>query len=212
MYTAITNNYDNLKEITIVSPEIDYIAFTDNKNLKSKIWKIVQIDDIVMDHVRTVKHIKMLPHLFLKEYQYSIWIDGSMRIKRDIQPLLKHLYKDQLTVFKHPQRNCIYQEMEVCCNLKLDDTEKMKRQMETYRNIGYPKNNGLIASGVLLRQHHNPEVIQLMEDWWKEIVTHSKRDQLSFNYAAWTNRFNYKTLNWVDLVYYFDIFPHAGKR
>jgi hypothetical protein len=30
-----------------------------------------------------------------------------------------------------------------------------------------------------------------MEDWWIEIKYGSKRDQLSFNYIAWKNGFNF---------------------
>lgn len=212
IYTAITNNYDNLKEVTYACPDVDYIAFTDKIDLKSDTWKIIHIDNLGLDPVRTAKYFKILPHLFLQDYQYSIWIDGNMKIKRDIQPLLEHLYKDPLTVFKHPDRNCIYKEMEVCCKWNLDNSDRMKKQIELYRNFGYPKDNGLISAGVLLRQHNNPQVIQLMEDWWKEIVSYSKRDQLSFNFVAWKNGYHFETLRWKDLIYYFNIIPHLRKR
>lgn len=213
MYTAITNNYDTLKEVNYPSPDIDYIAFTDNKDLKSKTWKVIYLENLIMDnYVKTVKYYKMLPHIFLSHYQYSIWIDGSMNIKQDIQPLLEHLYQYPLTVFKHPERNCIYQEMEVCRMWNLDNELTMRKQMDLYRFKGYPKDNGLISSGVLLRQHNHPHVIKVMEDWWEEIFSHSKRDQLSFNYVAWKNGINHQTLKWQDLIKYFTIYPHIGKR
>ena len=34
-----------------------------------------------------------------------------------------------------------------------------------------------------------------MEDWWLEIKHNSRRDQLSFNYIAWKNNFNFKYLD-----------------
>jgi Protein of unknown function (DUF616)/UDP-glucose/GDP-mannose dehydrogenase family, NAD binding domain/UDP-glucose/GDP-mannose dehydrogenase family, UDP binding domain len=213
MYTAITNNYDILKEVNYPSPDIDYIAFTDNKDLKSKTWKIIYLENLVMDsHIKTVKYYKMLPHIFLPHYQYSIWIDGSMKIRQDIQPLLEQLYQYPLTVFKHPERNCIYQEMEACRMWNLDNEFTMRKQMDLYRSKGYPKDNGLISSGVLLRQHNHPHVIKVMEDWWEEIFSHSKRDQLSFNFVAWKNGIDYQTLRWQDLINYFRIYPHIGKR
>ena len=34
-----------------------------------------------------------------------------------------------------------------------------------------------------------------MEDWWLELKYGSKRDQLSFNYTAWKNSFNFLYIN-----------------
>ncbi len=34
-----------------------------------------------------------------------------------------------------------------------------------------------------------------MRFWWEEIVNHSRRDQISFGYAAWIIKFNYLTIN-----------------
>jgi len=33
-----------------------------------------------------------------------------------------------------------------------------------------------------------------MEDWWTEIKYGSRRDQLSFDYVAWKNEFEYRFL------------------
>lgn len=38
VYTVITGIYDALKEPAYVSPEFDYICFTDNRELKYSIW------------------------------------------------------------------------------------------------------------------------------------------------------------------------------
>ena len=46
VYTCITGNYDNLLEISEKSDKIDYICFTDNKNLKSASWKIKYFSEI----------------------------------------------------------------------------------------------------------------------------------------------------------------------
>lgn len=69
----------------------------------------------------------------------------------------------------------------------------MDAQMERYRNEGYPEHNGLIDSGILVRELKNQKVINLMETWWQEVLHGSKRDQLSFNYACWKNDFVYDT-------------------
>ncbi|MDE7250890.1 MAG: hypothetical protein K2N82_13635, partial [Lachnospiraceae bacterium] len=67
----------------------------------------------------------------------------------------------------------------------------MDVQIERYRNAGYPEHNGLIDSGILVRELKNERVIKVMETWWQEVLHGSKRDQLSFNYACWKNDFVY---------------------
>lgn len=208
VYTAITNRYDRLKEIPYLLDYVDYIAFTDDKNISSKTWNVLPIDDYQGDPIRTVKQYKILAHKFLKNYKYSIWIDGSFEMKKDIQPLIN--YSSLMTTVKHPSRKCIYKEMDVCSFYKKDAADKIQKQKERYLSLGYPINYGLIASGFLFREHNHPEVIAVMEDWWNEVKNYSKRDQLSFNYSAWKNNFISEFLEWDELIHYFSIHPHSN--
>lgn len=41
----------------------------------------------------------------------------------------------------------------------------------------------------MIRRHFAEDVIQVMETWWEIVLNESKRDQLSFNYAAWKHQF-----------------------
>jgi len=43
VYTCITGDYDNLKEIKNKEKNIDYYCFTNNKNIKSNTWKVEYI-------------------------------------------------------------------------------------------------------------------------------------------------------------------------
>lgn len=43
IYTAIFGNYDVITEPQYVDEYCDYICFTDNKNLHSKVWKMIYI-------------------------------------------------------------------------------------------------------------------------------------------------------------------------
>ena len=43
-----------------------------------------------------------------------------------------------------------------------------------------------------MRNHNLSSVIKTMEDWWLELKYWSKRDQLSFPYVCWKNKFKYK--------------------
>jgi hypothetical protein len=85
----------------------------------------------------------------------------------------------------HRHRNCIYKELEACIRLKKDDPQIMQKQINSYRSAGMPEHYGLIEANLLVRDHHNPACIEIMERWWQEITRHSCRDQLSLPFVLW---------------------------
>ena len=203
VYTSIFGGYDKLHENQYKMDGVDYLCFTDS-DIKSDTWDIIKSIPIYNDPNRNAKKYKVLPHRYLSEYDYSIWIDGNILIVDDIRELVKiHKYQ----VFDHNQtiidaRNCIYEEYDVIMKLGQknggnykDSPEIMYNQIKRYLNEGYPKNNGLATNPIILRNHNDSEVIKLMEDWWIEIKYGSRRDQLSFDYVVWKNNFKYKFLH-----------------
>ena len=99
-------------------------------------------------------------------------------------------------------RKCIYEEAKFIKWLGdnhprkhyKDDLNVINSQVERYRNDGYPENNGQARNTILIRRH-NSDIIDTMEDWWKEVKYGSKRDQLSFPYVAWKNKLNFNFIN-----------------
>ena len=54
---------------------------------------------------------KVLAHRFF-ETQYSLWVDGSIRINVDIRALIdRYLDGADLALFMHPDRDCLYDEL-----------------------------------------------------------------------------------------------------
>ncbi|AKL95227.1 glycosyltransferase [Clostridium aceticum] len=194
VYTAITGKYEKLKEPRFVSKKCDYICFTDDKSMKSNIWEIRKIKNPSDHLIKTARRYKILPHLYLPDYEYSIWVDGSMLIIGDLNKLLKkELDNEKMAFFKHPTRDCLYDEARVCSRKK-DNPKIISKQIERYKLAGYKKNQGLIASGVIMRKHNEAEVKKLMKAWWNEVASFSIRDQISFNYVAWKNKASYKII------------------
>ena len=209
VYTAIFGDYESLLNPKIVNPNLDYICFTDNPNLKSDIWNIKLID-MDLDNTRKARTIKTLPHKFLSEYDFSFWFDAAFQIIGDLEEYVNTYAKEGLILgVKHSWRNGIYEEVEACISRNKDDETVMRSQVERYKSEGYPKNNGLIESGALFRRHNDPRVINIMEQWHHEIMNYSKRDQLSFDYVCWKNNFVYDK---VPIFYwknhYFEHFYH----
>ncbi|MCK4386489.1 MAG: DUF616 domain-containing protein [Candidatus Pacebacteria bacterium] len=213
IYTAIFGGKDNLIEPKFVPKGCDFVCFTD-QNFKSDVWEVIKIEPEFEDPVRNARMYKVLPHKFLSEYDISIWIDGNLLVRGDVNNLIKkYLSRTNLAIFDHTQhkkrwkklfwvkntedwRDCIYEEakslLEYGENGKYkDDPELMKEQVEKYKMEGYPEHNGLVVSMIILRKHNENDIIKTMKDWWEEIKNHSRRDQLSFNYVAWKNKLNF---------------------
>lgn len=171
LFTCITAAYDQLHEF---ETPFRKICFTD-QFMVSSTWEIRTIDL----ESKIFRKVKIMPHLFLPEHDKSIWLDGHL------QPHdLRILDRSGFWLMKHPTRNCIYQEAQECITLRKDNPATINEQMNRYRLDGYPENNGLSATGVLIRDN-TKENNDFNEFWWHQVKTGSVRDQLSFNYCAW---------------------------
>ena len=214
VYTAITAQYDDLKEPPLnVFNNARWVAFTDCKS-SSQIWHMEQIHSGYADPCRNAKIHKVLPHVYFPDATYSLWIDGSVQPKPsfDLNEMIEnYLGGHDLAVFKHHARDCAYSEAETCIRLKKDDIDIIERQMLRYEYEGYPRKNGLAECTVLLRRH-TESIRSFNETWWQEIQNHSRRDQLSFNYVAWKLRLKYCCMNGsIKNNAFFVKVPHGNK-
>lgn len=192
IYTCITGGYDNLITPTKFTNGFDYICFTDNKDLKSDFWEIRQLPKETegLSQVKKQRYVKINSHLVLGEYDLSIWVDGNVTIKGDLNKFLDGVMKDDCSIYvpEHPTRKCIYAESETVMAMKKDVKDNVKPQIDRYKEEGFPKNYGLLQSNIMVRKHNDEDCIKFMEEWFSELKDGSHRDQLSFNYVAWKNQ------------------------
>jgi hypothetical protein len=171
---------------------VDFICFTDDREVRSNFWRIVHVRSELLDAPRMAKKIKHLAHRYLADYEYSLYLDNTTRLTLPPYDLLQRYLaaeKRPLVCFPHPERTCVYEEAEVILKLGYDDPVRVRSQMKTYRRIGYPENRGLYSARLLLRRHHDPHLVQVMQQWHDQILRHSLRDQLSLPVVFWHNDF-----------------------
>ena len=209
VYTAIIGGYDTLNEPKYTPEGVDFICFTD-RDIKSSTWQIRKVVPLYKDNTRTARKYKTLPHRWFPDYDISIWLDGNKTIEGDVLKYLEYIKENGVAVFDHTKcfdvRNCVYQEAQAILDFGQrnyknnpskgirnwkDNPDVIVAQMKRYLEEGYPRDNSLAFTCGVIRKHNTPEVIRVMEDWWTEIKYGSKRDQLSFNYAAWKNDFKF---------------------
>jgi hypothetical protein len=131
----------------------------------------------------------------LPEYEWSLYVDNTVRFKQDPRVFFERTKRAKYNhfCFQHQWRNCIYDEAEAIIQSGFDDERRVREQMEHYRKAGYPHQAGLATNAVLLRRHNEPDVVRLGEMWFEHVLRYSQRDQLSFNFCARTLQFEYGT-------------------
>ncbi len=186
VYTCITGDYDHLHEIEHPEKGIDYYCFTNNKNLQSKTWNIIQIKNGDLDNCRLARKIKILGHKTVNQYDIAVWSDADIIWQQSITKFIKEYFKDtNFSIFKHHARNSIYDEAIVCLKLRKDSKDIIQKTLSFYQTTDYPDDNGLCESTVFIKNPKDPLVQETSKIWFDIVKDYSRRDQLSFNYAAW---------------------------
>lgn len=189
IYTALIGDYEDLKEPTVITPGWDYICFTDQP-LQSKVWKIFKVYSD--DARRSARELKINPHLFLSNYEFTMWLDASFQINVNLDLIWKY-FQAPFTAPAHPIRKCVYQEVRSCIANNRGEADLVAKQGEEYKGAGVPNFNGVITSGLLMRDN-SAECIELCDKWWAEVKKHSTRDQIAFCKASIGH--NFTTFNW----------------
>ncbi len=184
-YTQLNNPLPREMERQTEEP-FERICFTDDLSIESHGWKLIKLDTHGLDSRRASRLPKLLPHRYLEDFEWSLYIDTTVRLKMSPLNILNEYIDQKLAFwsFRHPWRNCIYDEAEEVIRLGYDNEHLVREQMDHYKFLGYPKNAGLSANTFILRRHNDPSVIQLDEIWFEHVLRYSKRDQLSFNFVA----------------------------
>lgn len=199
VYTCITGDYDDLKYIK-KEAGIDYICFTNNRNLKSDCWDIKYIEDHSLNDVLLARKIKILVPEYIKErYDISIWIDGAIEIRNKITDFLQNccdLDHYDMVVFNHSKRNCVYKEADSIVEFRKEDIEKVRKAVAFLKRENYPLEMGLTETGIMVRKTKSELLDKAMILWFDLLKKYTKRDQLMFDYSIYKKGIKIKRLNY----------------
>lgn len=193
VYSCVVGKYDRIIEPVYVQPGVDYLMFTDLDLPKNTAWEkidITKFDDYKsLTPIQMNRKIKMLPHKYLCDYDYSLYVDGLIEIVGAISPMIEEMGDYGFGVHFHNQRDCIYDEAVMIKYAKKANMSEVKVQLDNYREEGFPSHFGLYENTILIRKHHDMSVCKLMESWWDEYLKYPTRDQLSLPYVIWKTNF-----------------------
>lgn len=186
VYTAITGDYEGgVLFPEYVEDDWDYVLFTEAELNDPSVFELRKIPFKDNDPVRVARYVKLNPHILLKEYDYALWIDGNVLLKKGVvAEVQEHINKKHDLVFrKHPIRDSVFDEIYACQKLRKDDFSLMKWQMDKYRDDLYFQKSDFFETNVILRNLRSERVSSFNERWWGELSSGSRRDQLSVNYS-----------------------------
>lgn len=208
IYTAIFGGYDNLKDPDIITPNIDYICYTDNVNLKSKIWRIEVVNDTTSSAMILNRKYKFLaPYRELKHYDYSLYIDGTILLRKDVSLLFEKYKNFPFVSFKHIGRDCVYDEMVSCIKEKKGCIDAILDLYYKCRTCNMPKHFGLADNKILFRS--NSDLYYPIMRKCLLMTERIGRDQLVLPVLLFENgiKYHFAEENYWDSGY-FDVWPH----
>lgn len=195
VYTVVTGEKDTTK-IPFYNPKWDYYYFTDIKKDGIGPWQCISLKREVEDHGRrkSSRLYKIDPnkHPILRDYEYQLYFDGTIEMTGDPDNLIDLMGTNDLALYKHPNRGCIYVEAQHVINRERDDPSVVNEVVLKYKEDGYPADNGLATCTIILRRN-TPKIDELNKYWWDSFESGSRRDQLSFNYCCWKLGIKYTT-------------------
>jgi len=181
VYTSIFGNYDQLRPARFRN--VRHICFTDSaQGIEG--WEEIEVNQKHVDPKREASMYLALSHLWFPEAQYTIYHGGCGELLRHPDEIVALLGDRDVATFKHPTRDCIYDEAAAVIGYGKANPNVVRAQVAYYRAAGYPEHIGLVATGLVIRRHTD-EIVRFNEIWWALMSRFTARDQLSFNFARW---------------------------
>ncbi len=188
--TYIFNDYDQLRDPSVVTPNWSYVCRTDAP-MQANVWRpqVVahepprETDPKRRASLTKIEHYRHVP----ADCDICVTIDGSTHINTNLDQFLsQHWTPDtDLLIATHPTRSCIYDEAIAVLHAKLDDPSIVIQQMERYAAVGFPRQYGLFGTRMMVKNNRSEQLHLVCQLWADEYRKGSRRDQLSLNFAIW---------------------------
>ncbi len=207
VYSALFGNQDPLWSVPPTAQRnATYVLFTEKKRREVGLWTGFRGTPEILRGTNTIacpqptweqrivkfphgyrmsaRYAKAMAHELLPEADFSIWVDSNIRLLIAPRRAIKWLRSRDFAGFKHPDRDCIYEEIKACKVLRKSSIAKLSSQRNAYKRAGMPKHRGLLSTRSFIRKH-TPRIAELNELWWEELLKRSERDQVSLPFVCW---------------------------
>jgi len=172
--------------------DVDYIAFTNRRDLKSDFWDVRIVDKKDLYSYRMMsRFLKWNPDkLGFGEHTHSLWMDSQCYFKFEPTAIVDFFLQDRYhtAIHHHTDLESIYVEGMVSSYLYLNDKPSIiNSQLEEYFKEGMPFKYDHFETGILIRKNCE-KAFKLSNRIFNELENKSIRDQISTPYVVWKSR------------------------
>ena len=199
VYTCIYGQYDKILEPLCVDKNCEYYIFTDQIIPAGSVWKKADdssIPDYCDSFAKKNRYVKMFPHKFFK-CKYSIYLDGNLQIVGHPSQLVQNgieQCKTGIAMHLAPRENCIYEEASTVYHVGKITRKEKNEVIKMYKKNQMPHHFGMCECNVIVRNHENSNMKEIMKKWWEHYFNGVKRDQLYFTYTLFKQGYKFKDL------------------
>ena len=198
VYTCVIGKYDEIIDPVLLTDNTDYIIFTD----KPKLCYVGDKYEVrpIPDHIRFMlkkdpilinRYMKMHPFELFKDYDYSLYIDGNIRVISDMDEVFAKSHNNVgLAMHIHYCRSDIYDEGIYCIKKNKGNRNAIMNTLKRYKDEGFPRGYGMREACIISTDLKNENAKNIYNEWWKEFLKNNTyRDQISLSYVLWKNNF-----------------------
>lgn len=214
VYTCVFGGYDRVYPPVECESGLDYIIITDDPAMQVEGWHSHYVESSGFPTYKSANlHYRALIHRYFPQYLASVYVDGNIRVKGGIMLLLERFLssKAALGAYHHPLRRTIDLEANACiAEGKVRDAQAVRAELAAYIGDGFPDDQGLVETTVLLKNHAASDLDLGMSLWNDLYLFHLTRDQLSLPYVLWKTGMSWNCLpgTFRDVNHHFALYPH----
>jgi hypothetical protein len=189
VFTAVFGGYESLNpQPRAEGSEDRWLCFTDDPELVSDHWEVVLVEPVLpLDPHRSSRHIKMLGHPLVREYERTLWIDNSVVLHQAPGTVTDEwLAAADAALCEHSYRDTVLDEFIAVLDDSLDDPGRILEQLDHYSRSMPEVLDQRPLWGALIARRWTSEVDAAMTTWWTHLLRYSRRDQLSLIAAITT--------------------------
>lgn len=199
IYTCAFDEDDKIYEPIYKNTFWDYICFTDREDkwgTKEGVWEFRKpTGPENVSATALVTYHMINPHKIFPDYDFSIWISPELQLIGEIEQWCEVYGKNSsFLAFPDCKRDNIYDHLFTCLN-EDDMNIAGRKKFYNYRKEGYPEHYGMIDTRCIYRNHHDKQLVQVLDDWWEDAAKNLFYGKYCFNYVAWKRNFKFMLCN-----------------
>lgn len=180
IYTCITNGYDRISEENYYDPDIRYVCFYDGELEKIGDWEFIELDLDIQCPVRRSYHPKHLPHHYFDAGEYTLWVDASYTITREVVEYFKNMVnRYEFVLPRHPAQRNLLEEFSKLYYHGFSSEKECLDMAKKIRDIGYDLDEYEQTINCVVYRKLTPQVNAWSEAWRKWYDLGVNRDQIS---------------------------------